>query len=108
LTTLLLSLEFILQNKHNNDESALFGKTANIPNLQEFSRRANYFLKRGGPHWAKKVNFLQKYKSFMFHYVVHSLQPLAYLYKTDPSGTPCKQISVNTLKVRPICYIINF
>ncbi len=44
----------------------------------------------------------------MFHYVVHSLQPLAYLNKTDPSGTPYKQIFVNTLKVTPICYIINF
>ena len=62
----------------------------------------------GGAHWAKNVNFLQKYKSLMFHYVVHSLQPLAYLNKTDPSGTPCKQIFVNTLKVTPICYLINF
>jgi hypothetical protein len=56
----------------------------------------------GWGHWDKNVNFLQKYKSFMFHYVVHSLQSLAYLNKTDPSGTPCQQIFVNTLKVTSI------
>jgi hypothetical protein len=39
----------------------------------------------------------------MFHYVDNSLQPLAYWNKTDPSGTPCQQIFVDTLKVTPIC-----
>jgi hypothetical protein len=62
----------------------------------------------GGAREAKNVNFLQKYKSFVFHYGVHSLQQLAYINKTDPSVTPRKQIFVNTLKVTPICYIINF
>jgi hypothetical protein len=34
----------------------------------------------------------------MFLYVVHSFQLLAYLNKTDPSGTPCKQIFEKLMK----------